>query len=204
MKRNVMMFCGAMLGIFLATMPASAKEDKKMEKAVFGGGCFWCVEAIFENFKGVKSVVSGYAGGKLANPSYRAITTGATGHAEVVEITYDPSQVSFRELLEIHMDTHDPTTLNRQGADRGTQYRSVVFCKNDEQKKITKEVIAELTKKKVYADPIVTQVADDVKFWVAEEYHQDYFERNPSKGYCQVVIRPKVEKFQKKQAEKKK
>ncbi len=167
--------------------------EKRLEKATLGGGCFWCLEAVYENVKGVKDVVSGYAGGHMDHPDYRSVCSGTTGHAEVVQITYDPSVVSFKELLDIFWTIHDPTTLNRQGADVGTQYRSVIFHHDEEQR-----TIAEASKKeaqKRFGDPIVTEIAPLTKFWPAEEYHQDYFRRNPYQGYCQAVVAPKVEKF---------
>ncbi len=165
------------------------------EKAVIGGGCFWCLEAVFEEVKGVKDVVSGYAGGTLDNPSYEAVCSGTTGHAEVVEITFDPNVVGFGDLLEIFWSIHDPTTLNRQGADVGTQYRSVIFYIDEEQKKVAEESKKEAQKR--FYDPIVTEISPLAKFWPAEEYHQDYFRKNPYQGYCQAVVAPKVEKFKK-------
>ena len=165
------------------------------EKAVIGGGCFWCLEAVFEEVKGVKDVVSGYAGGSVDNPSYEAVCGGNTGHAEVVEITFDPSIVTFDDLLEIFWSIHDPTTLNRQGADVGTQYRSVIFYRDEEQKRIAEKSKKEAQKR--FFDPIVTEISPLVKFWPAEEYHQDYFRKNPYQGYCQAVVAPKVEKFKK-------
>ncbi|WP_456451142.1 peptide-methionine (S)-S-oxide reductase MsrA [Hydrogenimonas sp.] len=167
--------------------------EKRLEKATLGGGCFWCLEAVYENVKGVTDVASGYAGGHTDHPDYRSVCSGATGHAEVVQITYDPEVVSYEDLLDIFWTIHDPTTLNRQGADVGTQYRSVIFYHDDAQKKI-----AEVSKEKAqarYRDPIVTEIAPLSKFWPAEEYHQDYFRKNPHQGYCQAVVAPKVEKF---------
>ncbi|MGL4514320.1 MAG: peptide-methionine (S)-S-oxide reductase MsrA [Lacipirellulaceae bacterium] len=163
--------------------------------ATFGGGCFWCTEAVFEQTRGVLSAVSGYSGGPLPNPTYEAICTGRTGHAEVTQVEYDPAKVSYAELLEIFFRTHDPTTLNRQGGDVGTQYRSVVFYHNDEQKRVTEEVIAKLTTAGVYDDPIVTQVTPLGQFYEAEKYHQNYFANNPEQGYCRAVIQPKLAKF---------
>jgi len=167
------------------------------ETATFGGGCFWCTEAIFKSLKGVETVESGYSGGKTNNPTYQEVCTGQTGHAEVVQITYDPKVISFRELLEVFWETHDPTTLNQQGADRGTQYRSVVFYHTPEQKTETEKYKAELNKENVFGKPVVTEIAAFTKFYKAENYHQDYFANNRSQGYCQFVIVPKVEKFRK-------
>lgn len=167
------------------------------ELATFGGGCFWCVEAIFERVSGVISAVSGYSGGHVENPDYNQVCTGLTGHAEVVQISYNPDVVSYYELLEIFFKTHDPTTLNRQGADVGTQYRSVIFYQTEEQRQQAVEIIDELTEAGIYNDPIVTVVEPFEKFYPAEAYHQEYFENNPNQGYCRVVIQPKVEKFEK-------
>jgi peptide-methionine (S)-S-oxide reductase len=167
------------------------------ETATLGGGCFWCLEAIFKELNGVEKVVSGYSGGSVPNPSYRQVSTGTTGHAESVQITFDPQIISFRELLEVFFTIHDPTTLNRQGADVGTQYRSVIFYHTPEQKEIAKEVIAELEVAKIWDAPIVTEVTPFKSFYLAEEYHQEYFERNPDEPYCRVVIAPKVAKFRK-------
>jgi len=181
------------------------KEKEKMENvnpenleiATFGSGCFWCTEAIFERLKGVHSVVSGYAGGKVKNPTYKEVCTGTTGHAEVSQITYDPKVISFDELLEVFWKTHDPTTLNRQGADVGTQYRSVIFYHNDEQKKLAEHYKDELDKSGAWKDPIVTEISPLTNFYKAEDYHQNYFANNPTQGYCSFVIAPKVEKFEK-------
>ncbi|MGW8317018.1 MAG: peptide-methionine (S)-S-oxide reductase MsrA [Bacteroidales bacterium] len=169
----------------------------KEEVATFGGGCFWCVEAIYERVAGVHSVTSGYSGGHVENPDYKQVSTGLTGHAEVVQIKYDPDIVSFYELLEIFFKTHDPTTLNRQGADVGTQYRSIILYHSEAQKKQAEEIIADLDATGVYDRPIVTQVVPFEKFYKAEDYHQEYFENNPNQGYCRLVIQPKVEKFEK-------
>lgn len=173
-------------------------------KALLGGGCFWCTEAVFKEVNGVEKVVSGYAGGQRANPSYEQICTGATGHAEVVEITFDSAVISFHDLLLIFFATHDPTTLNRQGNDVGTQYRSVIFCQDQTQKNVARMVLAELDLDRVFPAPIVTEIADAVPFYPAEAYHQDYFERNPGQGYCAIVIAPKLAKFRQKFAEKRK
>ena len=163
----------------------------KTEVATLGGGCFWCIDTIFRELKGVEKVESGYAGGTSANPSYRDVCSGTTGHAEVVQVTFDPSVLSFRDLLGVFFTIHDPTTLNRQGADVGTQYHS------PEQKQVAEQVIEELTREKVWDDPIVTQVVPLTTFYVAEKYHQDYYTQNPDQGYCQIVIAPKVAKFRK-------
>ncbi|MES2919264.1 MAG: peptide-methionine (S)-S-oxide reductase MsrA [Pseudomonadota bacterium] len=174
-----------------------------IEKAILGGGCFWCLDAVFRKVRGVSAVASGYAGGARPNPSYEQICSGATGHAEVVEVTFDNAILSYRELLEIFFAIHDPTTPNRQGHDIGTQYRSVVFCQDAEQARITREVIAGLEREQVYAAPVVTQVAEaETPFWPAEDYHQDFFARNPYQGYCQAVVAPKVAKFRQKFADK--
>lgn len=167
--------------------------------ATFGGGCFWCVEAIYESVPGVKSVTSGYAGGKNENPTYKEVCSGESGHAEVVRIEFDPNQVSYEKLLDIFFATHDPTTLNRQGADIGTQYRSVVFYHSEEQKLATEKKKTALDASGEFGDPIVTEISEAPTFYSAEEYHQDYFRRNPNAGYCQMVIRPKLEKFRKSQ-----
>lgn len=170
---------------------------EKNELATFGGGCFWCVEAIFDRVNGVNTVESGYSGGHVQNPSYKQVTTGKTGHAEVIQIGFDPEKVSYTELLEIFFKTHDPTTLNRQGADVGSQYRSVVFYHNEDQKQQAELVISQLNQAGIWKDPIVTSVEPFEKFYSAENYHQEYFENNPNQGYCRVVIQPKVEKFEK-------
>ncbi len=169
-------------------------KDKK-ESAVFGGGCFWCLEAVFEDVRGVEDVVSGYAGGSVENPTYEQVCRGRTGHAEVVRITYDPEVVTYEDLLEIFWKIHDPTTLNRQGADVGTQYRSVIFYVNESQRELARKSMEKAQKH--FLDPIVTEISPLKKFWPAEEYHQDYFRRNPYQGYCQAVVAPKVEKFKK-------
>jgi peptide-methionine (S)-S-oxide reductase len=167
------------------------------ETATFGGGCFWCTEAIFRSLKGVGTVESGYSGGKTKNPTYQEVCTGETGHAEVIQITFDPKVIGFRELLEVFWETHDPTTLNRQGADVGTQYRSAIFYHSPEQKEIAEKYKAELNKEKIFNGPIVTEITPFDKFYKAENYHQDYFENNRTQGYCQMVIVPKIEKFRK-------
>jgi peptide-methionine (S)-S-oxide reductase len=167
------------------------------EIATLAGGCFWCLEAVFDDMKGVESVESGYMGGRVPNPSYEQVCSGETGHAEVVRLTYDPSVVSFKEILEVFFVIHDPTTLNRQGNDVGTQYRSAVFYHSGAQESTTEEVIANLNSARIYDDPIVTEVAPASEFYVAEDYHQEYFRRNPAQPYCAYVVRPKVAKFRK-------
>lgn len=174
-----------------------------IEKAILGGGCFWCLDAVFRKVRGVSAVASGYAGGARPNPSYEQICSGATGHAEVVEVTFDNAILSYRELLEIFFAIHDPTTLNRQGHDVGTQYRSVVFCQHAEQARVTREVIAAIESEKLYIAPVVTEVVETtVPLWPAEDEHQDFFARNPYQGYCQAVVAPKVAKFRQKFADK--
>ena len=167
----------------------------KLTKATLGAGCFWCIEAVFQNLKGVESVVSGYMGGKIKNPTYKEVCSGLTGHAEVAEITYDADQLSFKELLEVFWKTHDPTTLNRQGNDVGTQYRSAIFYHNEEQKELAEHYKKELDASGYYKDPIVTEISPAVVFYVAEDYHQNYFNDNGNQPYCNFVVRPKVEKF---------
>lgn len=169
-----------------------------LQKAVLGGGCFWCLDAVFRQVRGVTHVVSGYAGGARPNPSYEQICSGATGHAEVVEVTFDADVISFRDLLEIFFVIHDPTSLNRQGNDIGTQYRSVIFCQDDEQAGIAREVIGALEAQHVFANPVVTEIAGAAPFYPAEDYHQDYFAHHPGQGYCQFVVAPKVAKFREK------
>ena len=166
-----------------------------METATFGSGCFWCSEAVFSELRGVVKVEPGYAGGSVPNPSYEQVCTDRTGHAEVAKVTYDPSEITYRELLEVFFSTHDPTTLNRQGADEGTQYRSVIFYGNDEQKRQAQDIIKELTAERVFRGPIVTELAPLTEFYPAEDYHHEYYKRNPAKPYCQVVIAPKLAKF---------
>jgi len=172
-------------------------DNSNLDKATFGSGCFWCTEAIFEKLNGVESVISGYSGGTTVNPTYKEVTTGKTGHAEVTQILYDPNIISFKELLEVFWQTHDPTTLNRQGNDVGTQYRSTIFYHNEEQKNLAEEYKQKLEDAKVFDDPIVTEITQFEMFYVAENYHQDYYEQNKSQPYCSFVITPKVEKFKK-------
>jgi peptide-methionine (S)-S-oxide reductase len=172
------------------------------EIAVLGGGCFWCLEAVYDGLNGVKSVESGYMGGHVDNPTYRQVCGGDTGHVEVVRITFDPQELSFRELLDVFFSIHDPTTLNRQGGDVGIQYRSVIFYTSDEQRKEAQQAIAALNAAHTWPDPVVTTVEPAGKFYVAEDYHQEYFANNPSQPYCQLVVGPKVKKFQQKFAAK--
>ncbi|MEL1240549.1 peptide-methionine (S)-S-oxide reductase MsrA [Flavobacterium flavipallidum] len=175
----------------------TAKANPNLESITLGGGCYWCIEAIFENLEGVKTVVSGFSGGTTKNPSYEEVCTGKTGHAEVVKITYEKSKTNLDEILKVFFTVHDPTTLNRQGADVGTQYRSAIFYSNESQRKTALEIINELNKNKVYNNPIVTKVEPFKNFYEAEEYHQDYYEYNQNKPYCRLVIQPKLEKFEK-------
>ena len=171
--------------------------NKSQEFATLGGGCFWCLEAVLSELRGVENVVSGYSGGNMSDPSYQKVCTGTTGHAEVVQITFDPDVISFRELLQIFFTIHDPTTLNRQGADVGTQYRSVIFYRTTEQEKIAREVIQELEMAKIWSSPIVTELVPFKVFYPAEKYHQEYFRKDPDQMYCQAVISPKLAKFRK-------
>lgn len=169
-----------------------------LQLATLGGGCFWCLEAVFELLRGVHKVVSGYCGGAVPNATYEDVCTGHTGHAEVIQITFDPSEISFADLLDVFFAMHDPTTPNRQGADIGTQYRSVIFCHDDEQQRIAAAKIAELNAAQIWNAPIVTQVAPLEVFYSAEDYHQGYFRSHPAQGYCQAVISPKVAKLRQK------
>lgn len=164
-----------------------------MKKATFGGGCFWCIEAIYKLVEGIETVISGYAGGDTENPTYQEVCSGYTGHAEVIQVEYDPNLITYQEILEIFFSVHDPTTLNRQGADVGTQYRSIILTENEEQAAIAKEMINKVSAD--YKNPIVTQVEPLTAFYPAEQYHQDYFEKNPFQGYCRMVVAPKVNKF---------
>ena len=168
------------------------------QTATLAGGCFWCLEAVFDNLQGVTDVVSGYAGGTTINPTYKQVCTGTTGHAEVVQIHFDPDVITFKDLLEVFFSIHDPTTLNRQGADVGEQYRSAIFFHTPEQKQTAEQVIRELSEEKIWPDPIVTEVTSITTFYPAEDYHQEYFANNPEQGYCQMVVSPKVAKFRKK------
>ena len=178
------------------------QNNGNYQKLTVGGGCFWCTEAVFNRVEGVIQVVPGYSGGSVDNPSYRQVTTGRTGHAEVVQITYDPEIISLKELLEIFFTTHDPTTLNRQGADTGTQYRSIIFYMNEEQRNTAEALIQELNEKKIWPNPIVTQIQAYEKFYEAENYHIDYYEKNKMQPYCRIVINPKIMKLRDKFASK--
>ncbi len=178
-------------------MTEEKTKSKRTEIATLGGGCFWCTEAVFQLIRGVEKVDPGYAGGTLPNPSYDEVSMGTTGHAEVAQITFDPDVISYREIMEIFFGTHDPTQLNRQGADVGTQYRSVIFYHSPEQKATAEQLVKELTDEKVYDKPIVTQIEPLKAFYPAETYHKDYFKKHPSAPYCQVVIAPKIAKLQK-------
>jgi peptide-methionine (S)-S-oxide reductase len=180
-------------------MPQSANGS---ETATLAGGCFWCLEAVYDDLKGVEDVVSGYSGGTVERPTYEQVCTGRTGHAEVVQIKFDPKVISFAEILKVFFTIHDPTTLNRQGADAGTQYRSAIFYRTPEQKKIADQTIAEIAAAKIWDSPIVTEIIQFKEFYPAEEYHQEYFKRNPYQGYCQMVVAPKVAKFRQKFADK--
>lgn len=191
MKRIVFLF------LILITMNEANAQKQKLQKATFGMGCFWCTEAIFQRINGVVSVTSGYEGGDIPNPTYEDVCTGETNHAEVLEISFDPAKISFEELLEIFWKSHDPTTLNRQGADVGTQYRSVIFYHSEEQKQIATKYKEELNKTKAFDNPIVTAIDKASTFYVAENYHQDYFIKNGEQPYCRLVILPKMEKLEK-------
>jgi peptide-methionine (S)-S-oxide reductase len=177
--------------------PVKVKEIEGMEVATFAGGCFWCTEAVFLEIKGVEKVVSGYIGGKTKNPTYKDICTGETGHAEAIQITFNPNELAYEDLLEVFFGTHDPTSLNRQGADVGTQYRSEIFYHSEVQKTKAENYIQLLEKEKLYDKKIVTKVSSATEFYLAEEYHQNYYNQNSSQGYCQMVIAPKLEKLRK-------
>ncbi|MBN8823164.1 MULTISPECIES: peptide-methionine (S)-S-oxide reductase MsrA [unclassified Spirosoma] len=175
----------------------ATNQSGALAKATFGTGCFWCTEAVYESLRGVIAAVSGYEGGHKENPTYKEVCTGTTGHAECVEVTYDSTQITYQELLEAFFRSHDPTSLNRQGNDIGTQYRSVIFYHNDEQKQLAETAKAELDKSGAYDSPIVTEISPASTFYEAEEYHQSYFANNPNQGYCAFVVAPKVDKFRK-------
>jgi peptide-methionine (S)-S-oxide reductase len=172
--------------------------DRNLKKIVLGGGCFWCLDPVYSQLKGVEKVIVGYSGGSMPNPSYEQVCSGRTNHAEVVEITYDPAQITLQDLLEIFFQVHDPTTPNRQGADVGTQYRSIILVNDDQEKEVVLQIMDEVNKAKIWHSPIVTQVEVLRDFFPAEEYHQKYYDKNPYAGYCQVVINPKLNKFEKK------
>lgn len=186
--------------ITISSFAQNTKENKvktSTETVTLGGGCFWCVEAVYENLDGVISAVSGYSGGKITNPNYEEVSRGDTGFAESVQITYDTTKTNLDEILHVFFTVHDPTTKNRQGADIGSQYRSVIFFKNPEQKKIAEDIIADINKSKAYSSPIQTTLEPFKAFYKAESYHQNYYENNKTEGYCQMVIQPKLEKFEK-------
>lgn len=179
-------------------LAADAAKGTPMTKiATFGGGCYWCTEAVFQRLEGVTKVESGFSGGSVPNPSYEAVCQGTTGHAEVIQITYDPAKIAFEKLLEVHFKTHDPTTLNRQGADQGTQYRSAIFFHDDEQRLQAEKVKAALDASGAYSDKIVTEITAFKEFYKAPDYHQNYYNQNTTQGYCRAVITPKLEKFEK-------
>jgi peptide-methionine (S)-S-oxide reductase len=195
----IVILLAGVIGIMVGTPRSSGADDGKaaLAKATFAGGCFWCTEAVYAEIKGVKGVTSGYTNGKVPNPTYKDVCTGLTGHAEAIEIEYDPAVVSLEQLLEVFFATHDPTTLNRQGADAGTQYRSGIYYHDDEQKRIAEQVIAKLDAARAFPAKIVTEVVKAETFYPAEDYHQDYFAKNPLQPYCRAVAAPKVEKVRK-------
>lgn len=197
MKTKLLLLFVFLTAMFSGLTNSNLPMKQKTALATFGGGCFWCTEAIFDRVDGVIKAVSGYSGGETQNPSYDQVCSGATGHAEVIQVTYNPDIISYLELLEIFFKTHDPTTLNQQGMDRGTQYRSIVLYHNNEQKEQAAEIINELNKAKIWRDPIVTEIVPYEAFYSAEAYHQEYFENNTKQMYCQMVIVPKIEKFEK-------
>ena len=210
MKQTLTIFMIALMALSVGCQPKSNKiyiykdenvnmtdQNAKLDTATFGEGCFWCTEAVFERLKGVKSVVSGYSGGTVANPSYEEVCTGTTGHAETCQIIYDPDEISYQELLIVFFRTHDPTSLNRQGADAGTQYRSVIFYHDEKQKELAEFAKKKINEEKLYDKPVVTEITPFTKFYKAEDYHQNYYDKNPNQGYCAYVIAPKVEKFEK-------
>lgn len=203
MKKPLTVLFAAMTTAFgLTSSEIIAADDPatKLESAIVGGGCFWCVEAQYKMLKGVKKVVSGYAGGHVKDPTYKQICNGDTGHAEVIRIDYDPALITFRDVIDLFWDAHDPTTLNRQGNDVGTQYRSIIMYTSEEQKKVSEE--SKVNAAKIIGKPIVTEIVPLEIFYPAEDYHQDYFKNNPYQGYCQAVVRPKVSKFKQKLQEK--
>ena len=197
--KTIILACMLFTGTLFSQNNTKTKKmtQSNMETITLGGGCYWCVEAVYENLKGVKSVVSGFSGGKILNPSYEEVCSGTTGHAEVVQITFDKNVTNLDEIFKVFFTVHDPTTLNRQGADKGTQYRSVIFYNDEEQKKEAQSIISELKHAKVYENPIVTTLEPFTKFYKAEDYHQNYYANNKSQPYCQMVIQPKLEKFEK-------
>ena len=188
----VVVFCGLM---FVGQERSRTVKPKRMEVATLGGGCFWCTEAVFSQLKGVQKVEPGYSGGELENPTYEQVSTGTTGHAEAVQVTFDPDVISFKEILQIFFSTHDPTTLNRQGPDVGTQYRSVIFYHNDQQRAIAEQVMKEISEQGIFDAPLVTRVEPFKAFYEAEDYHKDYFKRHQGQAYCTLVIAPKMAKL---------
>jgi methionine-S-sulfoxide reductase len=197
MKKIILIFAIIAQSTMAQTKPKTTNNMSNLETITLGGGCYWCVEAVYENLKGVQSVVSGFAGGKKDNPTYKEVCSGTTGYAEVVQITYDKTVTNLDEIFRVFFTVHDPTTLNRQGADVGTQYRSVIFYKDETQKQAAQNLIAALKKAKVYNSPIVTTLEPLTKFYKAEDYHQNYYQNNKDQPYCQMVIQPKIEKFEK-------
>ena len=198
MKNIFLIVLLALIGMFGQNSTTDkTKKQSNFETITLAGGCYWCVEAVYENLIGVKSAVSGYAGGKIANPTYEDVSTGRSGYAEVVQITYDKNVTNLDEIFKVFFTVHDPTTLNRQGADVGTQYRSAIFYKNDAQKKAAQTIIAAMKKAGIYDSPIVTTLEPLTKFYKAEDYHQNYYANNKNQPYCQMVIQPKMEKFEK-------
>ncbi|MFC2103950.1 peptide-methionine (S)-S-oxide reductase MsrA [Bacteroidota bacterium] len=183
--------------VFSLEQELSSQNNKTMEIATFGSGCFWCTEAIFQHLKGVESAISGYSGGSVNNPTYKEVCTGETGHAEVIQVTYNPEIISYTELLEIFWQTHDPTTLNKQGTDVGTQYRSAIFHHNKLQKELAETYKNKLDKTGIFDNPIVTEITEYMNFYKAEDYHQEYYDNNKSQPYCSFVITPKMDKFKK-------
>ena len=191
MGKIIIIFIALLFGGAITTM------SKQLETATLAGGCFWCTEAIYKELRGVESVLPGYSGGFVKNPSYEQVCTGTTGHAESIQIEFDPAQVTFEQILKVFFETHDPTTLNRQGADTGPQYRSAIFYHSEEQKETAERIIRKLEQEKVYNNPIVTEVTKFSNFYPAEDYHRDYFANHPDQPYCRIVIAPKVKKFEK-------
>jgi peptide-methionine (S)-S-oxide reductase len=197
MKKQLLICLLTTLQLLGQNNNTTVKKKSNLETITLAGGCYWCVEAVYENLVGVKSVVSGFTGGKTTNPSYEEVSSGRTGHAEAVQITYDKTVTNLDEIFKVFFTVHDPTTLNRQGADVGTQYRSTIFYKNEEQKRAAQAVINDLKKAKIYDNPIVTTLEPLTQFYKAETYHQNYYENNKNQPYCQMVIQPKIEKFEK-------
>ena len=200
--KSILIYLFILTGFIVMSMKSEPDQisevmNEKYEVATLGGGCFWCIEAVYSETKGVISSISGYSGGVSKNPTYKEVTTGRTGHAEVVQITYDPNIITYEQILIIFFSVHDPTTLNRQGADVGPQYRSVILYHNNTQKEMAEAMIIKLENEKVYNNAIVTQVTQLINFYKAEDYHQEYFKKNPEAGYCNYVIKPKMAKFRK-------